>query len=121
MCVVVVDDEPELREIVTVVLEEEGYDVLSFGHPVPVMQLEKAEERPHLFLIDIMLPEMNGITLAAQLTDQGFETTPKIAMSASSSMLQLARESNLFNAALDKPFGIEELLACVEHYLNQTQ
>jgi two-component system phosphate regulon response regulator OmpR len=114
MCIVVVDDEPELLDLVSSILEEEGYRVLAFGHPGSALQLRQAEERPALFLIDLMLPEMDGITLAARLS--GFETTPKIAMSASPSMLQRARESECFVATLGKPFGIEELLESVERY-----
>lgn len=114
MCIVVVDDEPDLRDLVSHVLEDEGYEVLSFSHPVPVTRLNQTDERPDLFIIDIMLPDMNGIALAARLKDEGFSETPKIAMSASRDMLQVADESNLFDAAIPKPFEIDDLLAAVE-------
>ena len=116
MCIVVVDDEPDLRQIVTHVLEDEGYRVLSFAHPVPVTRLWETDERPNLFLIDIMLPEMSGITLAARLKDGGFEAIPKIAMSASPRMIQVAKESQLFDATLDKPFEVDDLLDCIERF-----
>jgi CheY-like chemotaxis protein len=63
-----------------------------------------------------MLPEMNGITLAERLKAQGFQS-PKIAMSASHKWIQESKRSNLFEATLDKPFDIEELLTCIEQYL----
>lgn len=116
MCIVVVEDDTELRELVTQVLEDEGYKVLSFSHPVPVTKLTDSEDRPQLFLVDVMLPEVNGISLAARLMGAGFETTPKIAMSASQYMLRVAKDSNLFDATLDKPFEVDALLACVERY-----
>lgn len=115
--IVVVDDERDLRDFVCHLLEDEGYPVCCLSHPVEVATLSIGEQRPQLFLIDIMLPDMNGISLARQLTNEGFEHTPKIAMSASHDMVRAARESQLFEAALDKPFDIDELLDCVEHHL----
>lgn len=117
MCIVVVDDEPELRELVSSLLEDEGYRVVAFAHPVPVTRLQDSDERPELFLIDIMLPEMTGIELARRLVVEGFGDTPKIAMSASRQCVSDARDSALFHAALEKPFEIDDLLDAVEHNL----
>lgn len=114
MCIVVVDDEPDLRSLLHTVLADAGYDVQSFSHPVPVIQLAEAEKRPDLFLIDIMLPHMSGITLAAELRARGFKDTPKIAMSASTHMIRTAAESGLFDTTLEKPFDIDTLLDAVE-------
>lgn len=116
MCIVVVDDELDVRKVVVELLEDEGYRVLSFGNPVPVTALHETDERPELFVIDIMLPDMNGIALAARLRDEGFEVTPKVAMSASDLMLQVAEESRLFDAAIHKPFSIDALLDTVERH-----
>jgi CheY-like chemotaxis protein len=116
MCIVVVDDEPELRELLRQLLEDEGYLVRAFAHPVPVMDLPDADNRPELFLIDIMLPGMDGITLAERLGRVGFAATPKIAMSASMECVAQARQSKLFNAAIAKPFAIDDLLDCIESY-----
>lgn len=117
MCIVVVDDVAELRELVSSILEDEGYEVRSFAHPVPVTQLDQGDECPELFIIDIMLPDMNGIALAACLKDDGFPETPKIAMSASRHMLQVAEESNLFTATISKPFELDALCGTVERNL----
>jgi CheY-like chemotaxis protein len=114
MRIVVVDDEPALLDVMTELLEDEGHDVLSFAHPGPVEELKNAEEQPDLFLVDVMLPDMNGITLAARLKDDGFASTPKIAMSASPQMLRAAQESNLFHATLEKPFDLETLLSSIQ-------
>src|SRR5436305_14795137 len=101
MCVVIVDDEQDVRELVAHVLEDEGYQVLSFAHPLPVTSLKDTDERPHLFLVDIMMPQMNGISLAARLTNEGFEQTPKIAMSAYPYMMKLAQDAILFDAGFN--------------------
>lgn len=117
MSIVVVEDEPELRDLVSHVLEDEGYHVISFSHPVPAAALSGYEQRPRLFLIDIMLPEMNGIDLAERLQNVGFEDTPKIAMSASQQCIRDARRSGLFRDTLDKPFEIDDLIDRVERHI----
>jgi CheY-like chemotaxis protein len=63
-----------------------------------------------------MLPGMNGIQLAQKLREDGFPRTPMIAISASRSMLQAARESHLFDEALRKPFELSNLLDAIEQY-----
>jgi CheY-like chemotaxis protein len=116
MCVVIVDDEPEIRELLGHILADEGYQVLCFEHPVPVIQLHETNEPLDLFLIDIMLPEMSGIELAKHLQEQGFAATPKIAISASELCVHQARASGLFDAVLPKPFDIVDVLTAVEQY-----
>lgn len=116
MCIVVVDDEPEVRELVQLVLEDEGYAVVSFGHPMPVEQFMETHEPVDLFLIDIMLPDMSGIALATRLEELGLGAAPKIAMSASPDLLRSARESNMFSATLEKPFDLDDMLSAIKQH-----
>ncbi len=116
--IVVVEDEPDMLLLVCTLLEDEGYEVQGFPDPVALTdQIVEEEERPRLFLMDIMLPGINGIALAAMLRDRGFGETPKIAMSASPVMLQAAQESQLFQETIAKPFDLGTLLEGVERAL----
>jgi CheY-like chemotaxis protein len=74
-------------------------------------------ERPDLILVDIMLPKSSGIEVADKLWMNGFGTTPMIALSASSVMVDLARQSPFFDVVLRKPFDMEELLDEVQNVL----
>lgn len=116
MRIVIVDDEPELLSLVRQVLEMEGYETVTFSHPLSLMTLLSTLDSPDLFLIDLMLPEMNGIELAMCLRDGGFLATPKVAISASRQWVQGARDFGLFNDVLNKPFDIDELLSRIEQY-----
>jgi CheY-like chemotaxis protein len=118
VCIVIVEDQADIRVTLAHLLEDEGYRVLCFGHPVPVTELHSSDELPQLFLIDIMLPDMDGIALARRLGYTRFATTPKIAMSASAQALAEAQESHRFHGFLGKPFDLDELLNTVEQHLH---
>jgi CheY-like chemotaxis protein len=118
VAVVIVDDETEIRELLGHVLADEGYHVLCYEHPVPVIHLDRVDEPLDLFLIDIMLPGMSGIELAQRLTEVGYAQTPKIAISASEQCIRTARTSGFFTTVLSKPFDIDDVLAAVEQHLS---
>src|SRR5450759_5264058 len=119
--VVVVDDEPHVLDLICSLLEDEGYSVVCLSHPVMTEDLKGRDPQPHLFMLDIMLPTMSGIQLARRLRQHEYKDTPMIAMSASSSMLQLAEQSALFQHFLGKPFDLDALLQAVEHYVQPNE
>ena len=113
----IVDDELDLLDLIGVILEEEGYAVVCMESPAQAQRLERTEVRPQLLVLDIMLPGISGIELARILRADGFPDTPMIAISASSSMLQRAKDSGLFQDALSKPFDLDTFLGAVEQQL----
>ena len=118
--VVVVDDEPDILDLLCSLLEDEGYTVVCLRHPVLTDDLAGVEPKPRLFMLDIMLPAMSGIHLARKLRQDGYKDTPMIAMSASSSMLHAA-QSALFQHVLGKPFDLDAVLHAVAHQVQTTE
>ena len=114
--IVVVEDEPEVLGILRAILEDEGYQVVTVADPA-VIDLSMAGRQPCLFLIDIMLPTMSGIDLAADLHLAGHASTPMIAMSASRLMVRRAADSGWFIGTLEKPFDLDSLVERVEQHL----
>lgn len=110
--IVVVDDEPSILDTLCEVLEMEGYLTECIEHPNDTRR-SAAMRRPDLFLIDLMLPDMDGIALARCLRTEGFQETPMIAMSASNEMVRAAKQSGLFQDAIAKPFDIDNILDTV--------
>jgi CheY-like chemotaxis protein len=115
-CIVVVEDEPDILHVLRDVLELEGFQVVGVPRP-ELVQTAVGAVAPDLFLIDVMLPGMSGIELAEQLRASGHGETPMVAMSASRLMSDIAEESGVFQATVDKPFDLPALLSCVEAYL----
>jgi DNA-binding response OmpR family regulator len=66
--VLVVDDEPEAVELLVEFLSSKGYEVLTAGGGEEALQRVKAD-RPHLVLLDIRMPKMNGIEVLQRIRE----------------------------------------------------
>lgn len=113
-CVVVIEDEPDVLELLCDVLDSSGYSTVGLRDPELVRGMASITH-PDAFLLDLMLPGKSGIEVAQELRSDGFEDTPIIAISASRLLLRTAVKSHLFQATLPKPFDIEEVIDCLEH------
>ncbi|MDT0630295.1 response regulator transcription factor [Rubrivirga sp. S365] len=80
--VLVVDDEPDLVELIQYALEAQGFTVLTAADGVEALALAEAE-RPDLLVVDIMMPRMDGIALTAQVRERGaLRLTPILMLTA---------------------------------------
>jgi CheY-like chemotaxis protein len=117
-CVVIVDDERDVLELLREVLEDSGFEVVPVQRPDNVEAVNQ-QRHPDLVLMDLMLPGISGIELARKLRGDGMCDTPIVAMSASRRMLSAAADSHLFQGMLPKPFELTELLACVGKHVGR--
>jgi two-component system OmpR family response regulator len=112
--ILVVDDEPVVLDMVCAVLQEAGYEVIGTEHPVVAVDMI-ARVNPDVVLIDLMLPEIDGVELARRIREQHNGTAARlIAMSASTGMLRRAGASGFFQVVLSKPFDLDDLVGAVE-------
>jgi CheY-like chemotaxis protein len=111
--VLVVDDDPEIRDVLVMALEEEGYEVRA-GHNGRAA-LEILERwRPRVILLDLMMPEMDGYELrAAQLSSRALADIPVIVLTAGQNIQGRVAALNA-TAILPKPFNLDLLLSMVE-------
>jgi len=111
--ILIVDDDQYANTLVQFVLSREGYEVETTDNPRGALQMIQKRE-PDLFIIDVMMPYINGFELAAKLRAEGYET-PIIFMTAQDGI-----EAKLqgFNIGADdyicKPFNHQELVARVQ-------
>ncbi len=108
--VLVVDDESDIREAVSEVLADEGYDVDAAVDGADALEKLRAHHAD-VVLLDLMMPGMNGWEFrAAQKRDPELSGIPVIVLSA------LGRVAGIDACEfLQKPFGLEALLAAVKH------
>ena len=113
--ILLVEDDWEIQDLLGEALDDEGFDVTCFASPDALLQ-DLWSHRPDLFLVDLMLPRISGIELAARLRQLGFTQTPILGMSASKPMATVAHGSGVFDHVIDKPFDLDTLIATLEHY-----
>ena len=115
--ILLIEDEDLIRDMVVVALEEEGYEVHTADNGRAALNIlqssdfSKAKFTPDLIILDLMLPEINGLDICRLLRYQG-DITPILVVSAKSS--ETDRVLGLEVGAddyLTKPFSMRELIA----------
>lgn len=120
--ILVVDDEKNILELVRFNLEREGYQVLTALDGAQGLELAR-KETPDLIVLDVMLPEMNGIEVCRELhQDAATKNIPIVMLSARAE--ELDRVLGLEMGADDyvtKPFSPRELVARIKARLRRTR
>ncbi|MEE8342964.1 MAG: sigma-54 dependent transcriptional regulator [Gammaproteobacteria bacterium] len=115
--ILVVDDEPEIRNLVQDILEDEGYEV-SVGENGEAARHARRTRRPDLILLDIWMEDVDGITLLREWSEGGELPCPVIVMSGHGTV-ETAVEATRLGAYdfLEKPISLPKLLLTVERAL----
>jgi two-component system, NtrC family, sensor kinase len=113
--VLVVDDDPDVREVIGMLLEDEGYEVVSCADGGRAWEMLHNQPQPDLVILDLMLPRMNGWELRSrQRADAELAKIPVIVISADNSPKAAAIHADAF---LHKPVRANDLLNAVERVL----
>lgn len=115
--ILVVDDEPDIRNLVKEILEDEEYEINTAENGVAARQALR-ERRPDLVLLDIWMPDVDGISLLKEWSDSGDLPCPIIMMSGHGTV-ETAVEATRLGAYdfLEKPLSLAKLLITVERSL----
>ena len=107
--VLVIDDEPPLRRLLRLTLEPQGYRVFEADNGQLGLQ-EAAARRPDVIVLDLGLPDMDGLTVLKRLRE--WSQTPVLVLSVRDREAdKVAALDNGADDYLTKPFGTAELLA----------
>src|ERR1700733_15363833 len=107
--VLVIDDEAPIRRLLRLTLEPQGYKVYEAGSGLLGLQ-EAAARRPDVIVLDLGLPDMEGLTVLKRLRE--WSQTPVLVLSVRDREAdKVAALDNGADDYLTKPFGTEELLA----------
>lgn len=115
--ILVVDDEPDIRQLLQEILEDEGYAVAVAENGEDARRLYR-ERRPDLILLDIWMPDIDGITLLKEWKDDEQVGSPVIMMSGHGTV-ETAVEATRLGAYdfIEKPISLAKLLLTIEHAL----
>ncbi len=115
--ILVVDDDPVVREVIVTALEEAGYDITETGSPEDALELFSKREF-HLVITDIVMPGMDGLTLLRRLRLKNPDI-PVILLTAYPDMeMTINAIKHGAHDFIIKPFKIEYILYSVNKALN---
>jgi len=115
-CVMVVDDDREVRDMLRLALEQVGYLVEDARDGEEALHRLRDGLRPSLILLDLMMPVMTGFEFRdAQVQDPELETMPVVVLSAAGRVEEAARAMGDLEY-VSKPVSIQRLLKLVGRY-----
>jgi CheY-like chemotaxis protein len=112
--IVIVEDNATVAQFLAEVLDEVGYTTRRFGDGLSARVAISADV-PALVLLDVDIPGLHGTELLALLRRGGFPDLPIVMITASTVGAGLVAQGA--TEVLTKPFDLDELLACVAHYV----
>ena len=119
--ILIVDDEADICSLVKEILEDEGYEVSTAENAEQAREARRAR-RPDLILLDIWMPDTDGISLLKEWASNSGENTPVIMMSGHGTV-ETAVEATRLGAYdfLEKPLSTAKLLLTVKNALETAQ
>jgi two-component system OmpR family response regulator len=114
-----VDDEPNIRELLSVSLRYAGFDVTTAADGREALQLAD-RVRPDLTVIDVMLPDMDGFAVAGRLRSGG-RRMPIVFLSAKDAADDKVAGLRVGDDYVTKPFSLEEVVARIKAVLRRTK
>jgi DNA-binding NtrC family response regulator len=118
--ILVVDDELGIRDLLSEILNDEGHNV-EVAENAAQARAARLRERPDLVLLDIWMPDTDGVTLLKEWSSTGALTMPVIMMSGHAT-IDTAVEATKIGALafLEKPITLQKLLKAVEQGLTRS-
>jgi two-component system OmpR family response regulator len=118
--ILVVDDEPSITDAVATALRYEGFDVREVANGRAALA-EAAGFRPDLIVLDVMLPDLDGVTVTRRLRSDGIRT-PVLFLTAKDTVEdKVAGLTVGGDDWVTKPFSLAEIVARVRAILRRTQ
>ncbi|MFV9674490.1 MAG: response regulator transcription factor [Anaerolineales bacterium] len=119
--VVCIEDEPEMIDLVRLILGRKGFEVIGANGGIEGLETVQ-RERPDLVLLDLMMPDMDGWEVYQQMkADDDLRNIPVVVVTAKAQSID--KVLGLHIAKVDdyitKPFGPQELLESVEKIIGE--
>jgi len=115
--ILVVDDEKDVVELLSFLLEKDGYTVVTAANGREAME-KVPQETPDLILLDVMMPEMDGYTVQTQLLENPkTKDIPIIILTAKGQLKDVFSMSANVRAYIEKPFDPKALRGKIQEAL----
>lgn len=112
--IMIVDDDPDIRETLSLLLEAEGHEVVCTANGQEALDRLREGVRPCLILLDLMMPVMDGFQFRAeQRRDAVLAPIPVVAITAAG---PTTVQRIHVNEVLPKPFGLDAVRGAIDRY-----
>jgi len=112
--ILIIDDDEEIRETLSELLIDEGFEVIEAGDGVDALARLAAEAHPNLILLDLMMPNMDGWVFHSELQkDSALASIPVVVMTAAGRAVSSTID---VPDILHKPFSLEDVMAVVSRH-----
>jgi len=118
----IVEDDIDIRELESYALKNSGYEVMTFSDGAEFFQV-CAENTPKLVLLDIMLPNEDGLSILKKIrADEEMKNVPVIMVTAKTSEIDKVKGLDMgADDYISKPFGVMELVSRVKALLRRCE
>jgi CheY-like chemotaxis protein len=117
--VLVVDDDPDLREVVGSMLQVSGYEVRCAGNGQEAVEAV-AQKMPAVVLLDMLMPVMDGWQCARELRARYGRSVPIVVVTAAEHARARADQVGDVDGVLSKPFDMDDLLRVVARFFERS-
>jgi DNA-binding response OmpR family regulator len=109
----ILEDNDDLRELYTYILEDENYKLETFATVTSFM--EQSNKVPDLYLLDVMLPDGDGLVLCKELKENPRTADVPVIIVSAHKHIQDVKEKCPSAEFLSKPFDISDLVKCIQN------
>ena len=114
--ILIVEDDLDIRDTVSQILEDEGYPVASAANGQEALDYLRGADLPGLILLDLMMPVMNGWQFRTeQQRDPRLSAVPVVVLSADSNVQEKAASLGAVGC-IQKPIHLSDLLDTVDRF-----
>ena len=110
--ILIVDDEPDITDVVLTSLQDEGYRVLAAANGLEGLQ-RLSETTPDVLICDVMMPFMDGASMCARVRDDPKHCGVRILIASVMDEATISEQFSSCDGFLRKPYRLDSLLAMV--------
>jgi len=118
--ILVVDDDPDIRDVVSMTLEDEGFDSITAADGQEALDALKGMNGhpPEAIILDMNMPRVNGWEFARRYRETDLPHAPIIVLTAGHDVRKRCEEIGA-DGCIGKPFELDHLIETVEHHTHQ--
>lgn len=117
--ILLIEDDPHLRDSVQAVLEVEGFQVVTAEHGLEGLQRLEVTESPCLIVLDLMMPVMNGWEFLETMRERPDTAQPPVVVVSAAAQLDDVQQ-RFQCQVLRKPFEVDHLIAVAEQHCQRS-